>query len=295
MGEVGVHLDQHLVARVEALGEPGLVGGTETLLLRPPQHRDAAVLAGRRPRRGRPVPSGLLSSTTRTSADGHHRRAPAPGRRRCSPPPGTSGSQRACAHRPYLRRQVACRSTREPTIFALPTVRSSDARAARPGTHGPERRGRVVPAVHHGPGPGLPGHPGRRPLRRADRLRRHRPAVHRGLRRGQGRASARSSVRSSPPAAWPSSRSWSSGPWPSGAPSRTELNERILRRNWLAQRPFLAESPAGRSGSPRSRGSRPASSTSRWVIRRTTPGAIVPASTPSAAEVADERGRVGRR
>ena len=187
---------------------------------------------------------------------------------------------------PALPASATCVSIdTRPTIFALPTVRSSDARDARPAPHGPARGG-VVPAVHHGPRAGLPGHPGRRPLRRPDRLRGHRPAVHERAAAGPRPASARSSVRSWPPAASPSSRSWSSGPWPSGAPSRTG------RYRSCGQRPSWR--PAERADRWIA-WARPASSTSRWVISRTTPGAIVPARTPFAARWATSAAASGGR
>ena len=70
VGAVGVHLDQDVVAVVDAPAEAGQVGGAEALLARAGAARAPWSSAAASSSASLPVPSGLLSSATRTSASG---------------------------------------------------------------------------------------------------------------------------------------------------------------------------------------------------------------------------------
>ena len=94
VGEVGVHLDQHVVALGEPGPEPGAVRGAEALLARAPQHLDVAQRRARARRPGRRCRRGCRRRRrARSRRGGRAGSGAAP--RRCSRSRCTSGSPRA--------------------------------------------------------------------------------------------------------------------------------------------------------------------------------------------------------
>ena len=166
------------------------------------------------------MPSGLPSSTTRTSASGTAARTRA-GRPRCSPPPGRSGSRRGCA-----LSDLFCRG--EPSSLARPYDYGCPSHRAC--LVADRRWCRVRPFRRRLLGCWRSSRSSWGALRRADRLLGHGPPVHVGLRRRPGRP-RRLIGRCSRPAGSPSSPCSSCGPWPSGAPSSTVRSEGNTGRN----------------------------------------------------------------
>ena len=76
VGEVGVHLDDRVVAVRETVAEPVAVRGAEAGLTVAPHHRDRRRAPARATSAKSAVPSGLASSTTSTSTAGAAVRMP---------------------------------------------------------------------------------------------------------------------------------------------------------------------------------------------------------------------------
>ena len=182
---------QHVVAALEAPGEPGPVGGAEALLRRPSQHRD--------PPSSRAGRLGQVGGAVRAAVVDHQH----VGRRARRPGPaaedvgdvlgllvGRDHDQRA--HTGHVWQStgdpVPIGTLVGPCLAApdrVPIGRIASSRVASTRAT-PSRRDQpavvVVPAVHRRAGPRLPVHRRGGALRRPHRLGRRRPAVHQRLR-----------------------------------------------------------------------------------------------------------------